>query len=81
MTQDRHVFWITPAITFRVNAERAKALAHIRDFGDLLEARVRSALINEIGGRRDEEVRGDQTVIEDAVTNALRKAEVLHWAT
>ena len=75
MTIDRHKVLVRAAVTFQLDVERIEVACQLYNFGSALAARVENLFDNEIGKYRDEELRANQTTIEEAVTKAMQAIE------
>ena len=75
MTLDRHRLLISSAVTFQIDSARIEVVCQLHDFGAALANRVENLFDNEIGKYRDEELRANQTKIEDAVTKSMQAIE------
>ncbi|MEL7372070.1 MAG: hypothetical protein AAFN74_24305 [Myxococcota bacterium] len=76
MTFDRHRVMVKATVTFQIDAERIDVVCQLHNFGSALAARVENLFDNEIGKYRDEELRANQTKIEEAVTQAMQAMEM-----
>ena len=75
MTLDRHQLEITANVVFRLDIERIHISSQLENFGATFANRIENLFDNEITRCNDEDIRGQQTRIEQAVTQALREIE------
>ncbi len=75
MTLDRHQLEITANVVFRLDIERIHISSQLENFGATFANRIENLFDNEITSCNDEDIRGQQTRIEQAVTQALREIE------
>ena len=75
MSLDRHLFEITANVIFRLDIERIHIPSQLDNFGATFSDRIENLFDNEISRCRDEEIRANQTQIEQKITSALREIE------
>ncbi|MFC7290372.1 hypothetical protein [Hirschia litorea] len=75
ITLDRHQLEITANVVFRLDIERIHICSQLDNFGATLSNRIENLFDNEITSCRDEDIRAQQTRIEQSVTQALRSIE------
>lgn len=75
MTLDRHQLEITANVVFRLDIERIHICSQLDNFGATFANRIENLFDNEITSCRDEDIRAQQTLIEQTVTQALRSIE------
>ena len=80
-TKDRHPVQVFAKLRFRLDRNRLADASSFDDFAAVLEDRIQSALRAEIGARRDEELREDQTAITQAVAGQLQAFETQEGGT
>ncbi len=75
LTLDRHQLEITANVVFRLDIERIHISSQLDNFGATFANRIENLFDNEITRCNDEDIRAQQTRIENAVTQALRDIE------
>lgn len=75
LTLDRHQLEITANVVFRLDIERIHICSQLDNFGATFANRIENLFDNEITRCNDEDIRGQQTRIEQAVTQSLREIE------
>lgn len=75
MSLDRHLFEITANVIFRLDIERIHIPSQLDNFGATISDRIENLFDNEISRCRDEEIRANQTQIEQKITSELREIE------
>ncbi|ACT59229.1 hypothetical protein [Hirschia baltica] len=75
LTLDRHQLEITANVVFRLDIERIHISSQLDNFGATFANRIENLFDNEITRCNDEDIRAQQTRIEQAVTQSLREIE------
>ena len=75
MTLDRHKILVKASATFQLDPDRIEVVCQLENFGSALASRLENLFDNEIGKYRDEELRANQTKIENGVTEAMQAIE------
>ncbi len=75
LTLDRHTLEITANVVFRLDIERIHIPSQLENFGATFSDRIENLFDNEISACRDEDVRAEQTRIEETITKTLRAIE------